>query len=106
MKKLLAVLMCVPVMAHAEFLDGNRLLALMNGTTSDKIQAIGYVQGVFDAYSSLLICAPATITAGQVNDMIKNYLTNSPAIRHHTADTIVGEALGKVWPCEKKGMSL
>jgi hypothetical protein len=103
MKKLLAMLLCVPMMAHAEFFTGNDLLTKMNGDAADRIQAIGYVQGVFDVYVHVTICPPnggRDITAGQIRDMIKNYLTNSPATRHKTAESLIHEALKGVWPCQ------
>lgn len=34
--------------------------------------------------------------------MTKQYLEEYPALRHFTADMIVGRVLGRVWPCEKK----
>jgi len=101
MKKLLVTLLFVPAMARAEFFTGNDLLARMNGTTLEQVQALGYVQGVVDAHSSVIICPPSNVTAGQVRDMIKNYLDNSPAKRHYSADVIIGDALEKVWPCKQ-----
>jgi hypothetical protein len=106
MRKLIAIALFVPSMASAEFFTGNKLLSLLNGTTLDQVQALGYIQGVFDAHSSVIICPPGNITAGQVNDMVKNYLSNTPALRHYSADTIIGEALSKVWPCQDKGKRL
>lgn len=106
MKKILASLLFVPVMAHAEFFSGNDLLSKMQGDVYDRIQAIGYVQGVFDVYVHVSICPPnggRDITAGQIRDMIQNYLTNSPAIRHKTAESIIHDAMKQVWPCSNRG---
>jgi len=103
MKKLLVALLFVPIMARAEFFSGNDLLRLLNGNTSDQIQSLGYIQGVFDVYVRATICPPANITAGQLQDMIKNYLTNSPATRHKTAESLINEALKGVWPCSSRG---
>jgi hypothetical protein len=102
-RKFLVGLLFIPVMAHAEFFTGNDLLAKMNGDAADRIQAIGYVQGVFDVYVHVTICPPnggRDITAGQIRDMIKNYLTNSPATRHKTAESLIHEAFNSVWPCQ------
>lgn len=89
--------------ANAEFFTGNGLLSLLqSNNTADKIQAIGYIQGVFDAHSNATICAPANVTAGQINDMIKNYLENNPAIRNRTADVIIRDALKGIWPCANR----
>lgn len=107
MKKLLLVLaLCGS--AHAEFRDGNKLLAEMN---SDNYQSrslvIGYLMGVADAYHGILHCAPPNATSGQMFDMVQNYLTNKPIERTKTGDSIVLHVLKTAWPCEnKKGQSL
>jgi hypothetical protein len=100
MKKLIAMLLFVPAMAQAEFFSGNDLLNKMNGDAYERMQAIGFVQGVFDVYVSVTFCPPSNVTAGQIRDMIKNYLTNSPATRHKTAESLINEALKGVWPCQ------
>lgn len=95
MKKLLVVLLLVPSLARAEFFTGNDLLRLINGNGYEQIQAIGFIQGVFDVYVSVTICPPSRVTAGQLNDMIKNYLTNVPATRHKTAESLINAIAGK-----------
>jgi hypothetical protein len=92
--------------AHAEFADGNKLLSDMNGDAMDRMHALGYITGVFDAGRSIVHCPPTNITAGQINDMVKNYLTNIPADRHLTGDAIIFKVLKGVWPCAKRGSSL
>lgn len=103
MKKLLCCLLFVPAMARAEFFTGNELLRLLNGTTMDQVHSLGYIQGVFDVYVSVTICPPNNINAGQLQDMIRNYLANSPATRHKTAESLINEALKSVWPCQGRG---
>lgn len=102
MRKLLVILMFVPSMAQAEFFSGNDLLKKFNGDTVDQIIALGYVQGAVDALSGSILCLPPTVTAGQVGDMISNYLRNTPAERHFSADSIISKALITVWPCAKR----
>lgn len=102
MKKFIAALLLVPTMAHAAFFTGNQLLTKINGDSLDRIHAIGYIQGAVDAYGGATICPPPTVTAGQLMDMIKNYLTNTPAVRHRAADVIIMEALEPVWPCKNR----
>jgi hypothetical protein len=92
--------------AHAEFADGNKLLKDMNGDIYDRMHAMGYVTGVFDTGRSIIHCPPSNVTAGQINDMVKNYLDNIPADRHLTGDTIVNKVLKSVWPCAKRGNAL
>ena len=103
MKKLLVALLMVPAMARAEFFTGNQLLTLLQSReVMDRMQALGYIQGVFDANMYLVVCPPSNVTAGQVNDMIRNYLENTPATRNRTADRIIQEALKSVWPCQNR----
>ena len=102
MKKFIACLLFVPTMAHAAFFTGNDLLTKLNGDNLDRIHAIGYIQGAADAYSGIMFCPPGTVTAGQLMDMIKNYLTNTPAVRHRAADVIIMDALQPVWPCKNR----
>jgi hypothetical protein len=92
--------------AHAEFADGNKLLKDMTGDIYDRMHAMGYVVGVFDMGRNVIHCAPNNVTAGQINDMVKNYLDNTPAERHLTGDTIVNRVLKAVWPCAKRGSAL
>jgi len=92
--------------AKAEFFSGNDLATKLNSSsTIDQAVALGFIQGVFDVYVRITICPPnngAGITAGQLNDMIKNYLNNNPALRHHTAESIINEALKALWPCKQQ----
>jgi hypothetical protein len=103
MKKLLAGLLFVPVMAHAEFWTGNKLFTHMQGTNMDQVQAYGYVMGVFDTDAGVGHCGnnAGNITVGQINDIAKQYLEQNPSIRHFPADILVRAAFGRTWPCPK-----
>ena len=94
--------------AHAEFMTGNKLLANMQGSTSDQIYAIGYVIGVADAVRGVSYCPPETVSAGQLSDMVKNFMINTPSIRHFAGDVIVNHVLKSTWPCaeRKKGTGI
>lgn len=90
--------------AHAEFKDGNKLLANMQDSSSySQGIALGYVIGVADVGMGVIHCGPSNLTAGQLHDMIKNYLENTPADRHYSADSIINRVLKTMWPCAKKG---
>lgn len=103
MKKLLTVLLFVPVMAHAEFKTGNELYADLNAeSTVSRAVGLGYIMGVADATRNMTHCAPAEVTAGQINDMVKKHLANTAELRHYTADIIVSYVLKKAWPCANK----
>lgn len=103
MKKLLISLLFVPVMAHAEFHSGNSLLdKLKSPEVMDRIQALGYIQGVSDTLQNGSHCIPGNVTAGQLVDMVKNYLENVPMVRNKTADEIVVHVLKTAWPCANR----
>jgi hypothetical protein len=105
MRKLLVAVLMVPSMAHAEFVSGNDLFSKLNSTDySDKHYALGYILGVFDAGQSVRHCTPnnAGVNAGQVQDIVKQYLNANPAIRNFSADLIVTDALKRIWPCATK----
>jgi len=105
MKKWLACLLFVPAIARAEFETGNQLYQKMtSANVGDKMYALGYVAGVFDAYQHMFHCPPSnSLTLGQVNDIVKQYLEVYPAQRHRTADQLIKESLQKVWPCQNRG---
>ena len=88
--------------AHAYFKDGNKLLSeLNNNSGSNVVPAIGlgYITGVADALLGITHCPPENVTAGQIRDMVRNYLENTPAIRHLPANQVVSHVLKSVWPC-------
>ena len=108
MKKLILVLVLVAGTAQAgTFWDGNKLLSKLRGETMEQMQALGYIMGAADAMDTVVVCAPLNATAGQMQDMVKNYLENYPAVWHLAADSLISVVLGRVWPCDKKkGQSL
>ena len=101
--RLAAILLCVSISAHAEFKDGNDLLNDMDSAhTVNQAVALGYVMGVADVGIGYLHCAPANVKAGQLRDMVQNYLRNTPAERHLSADTTINKILKVTWPCPKR----
>jgi len=107
MRKLLVALLFVPAMAQAEFWTGNRLYEKMSSTeVNDRIQALGYVMGVYDVAVHALFCPPGSennITAGQVRDMASNWLGNNPHRRNESAEKLIVEAFKQAWPCRNRG---
>jgi hypothetical protein len=88
--------------AHAFFKDGNKLLSELNNNSGTNVLpaiGMGYITGVTDALLGITHCPPDNVTAGQVRDMVKNYLDNTPAVRHLPANQIVSHVLKSVWPC-------
>lgn len=103
MKKLIAIALMIPAMAYAEFRTGNQLLAeIQSDSVVERMASLGYVMGVTDAFRLINHCPPNNVTAGQLQDMVKNYLINNPQLRHHTGDAIVMMVLRQAWPCENK----
>ena len=106
MKKLL-ILLAFCGSAHAEFQDGNKLLSLLKDSSYfNQGYGLGYIAGIADMGIGVVHCAPSNATAGQINDMVKNYLENSPADRHLSGDVVVNKVLKAVWPCAKRGNAL
>jgi hypothetical protein len=97
-----AVLATLPFTAHAEFKDGNGLLAdIQSDSVVNRMVALGYVIGVADAVRGLMYCPPGNVTAGQLVDVTKLWLLTNPAQRTLTGDVVVQVALGIAWPCPK-----
>ena len=108
MKKTIILMLALAGSAHAEFVDGNGLLNQLRDTGSYFKQghSMGYIAGVADMGYGVVHCAPSNLTEGQLSDMIKNYLENTPAERHLTGDVIVNKVLKTMWPCAKRGGTL
>ncbi|MCJ8157238.1 Rap1a/Tai family immunity protein [Sphingomonas sp. LaA6.9] len=87
--------------AQAKWMDGNELLAICDSSDSaDKIQCMGYIQGVLDASDSSLgskeippVDTPDNVTAGQLKDIVIAYLKANPEKRHTQASDLVFTAL-------------
>ena len=106
MKKLLATLLFLPSMVCAEFWTGNKLYErLTSSDVTDRVQAMGYVMGVYDVAVHALFCPgnETNITVGQVQDMARNWLANNPHRRNESAEKLVTEAFRQVWPCRNRG---
>jgi hypothetical protein len=95
---------CSAFAVRAEFYTGNDLLRLMNSESSgERGIALGYVMGITDFGMNVIHCPPSDVTAGQVRDMMRNYLTANPQERHNTGDTLILRVLKQAWPCAQRG---
>lgn len=101
MKRVLLTLALVATTAHAEFYNGNELLRMMRGNSTEQAAAYGYVVGVNDALHKITLCIPNGVTVGQANDVVRAYLEANPQVRHFSGDSVVAAALMAVWPCKK-----
>ena len=101
MKKLFVSLLFVPAVANAEFMSGNQLLSDMKGSDMNQMLALGYIMGVSDTCTTITICPPANVTAGQVQDIVRQHLEANPSKRHFTADSLIKNKLEEIWPCRR-----
>jgi len=89
--------------AHAEFWDGNKLWERYNSNSAyEQGMTLGYIMGVADTALGITHCAPPTSTAGQMSDMVMQYLRVYPERRTRTGDSIVLEVLRNAWPCASR----
>lgn len=103
MKWIGAIAVSICVSAHAEFKDGNELLSdIESSSIVNQMVGLGYIMGVADMGLGYVFCAPANVKAGQLKDMIQNYLRNTPAERHVSADVTINKVLKSVWPCANR----
>ena len=105
------LLVLVPLQVHAEFLSGNDLVQYMR--EADKANAshpqasyydvgnyMGFVTGVYDAYSTArLICPGSGVTRGQALEIVTVYLKSSPTKWNLSAVVLVRNALTSAFPC-------
>ena len=45
-------------------------------------------------------CIPIAVRSGQLEDIVKKFLTNKPEIRHFSAASLVGAAMANAFPCK------
>ena len=102
---LTAALLTVSLSSHANYLTGNDLLSKIRESEGTQLIAIGYIMGVSDAMNGKTHCAPPKVTAGQMLEIVNNFLVSSPELRDNSADLIITKLLTKVWPCEQNKKS-
>ncbi len=98
----LFAVLALPV--HAQMIDGNKLhedFKQMDTNTTKFGFLHGYVAAVHDSGAGILFCTPTAVNLGQITEMTRNYLENTPAIRHYPGDVIISAVLQKTWPCAK-----
>jgi Rap1a immunity proteins len=106
--------LAIAILAHAEtaqadtvetFMNGNSLLAYCQGDAPDRSECLGYIEGVADDWETvrhvrgLSPCTGPDVTAGQVKDVVVNWLIANPAHRHETAAGLVVFAITNAWHC-------
>lgn len=58
----------------------------------------GYVTGVVDCYDTILFNVPASVTAGQLGDIVYKYLEDYPEKRHQSGSSLVLDAIRNAFP--------
>lgn len=90
--------------ANAEFMKGNKLYETC--TTSQVGACLGYIMGTTDTLSLNKIankkesCIPNGVTGRQLTDIVIEYLTKNPNIRHLPASLLVEWAVSDAFPCK------
>lgn len=102
-----------PSPANATFKDGNALYsdctAKPNSSTYYQSDAycMGYILGVTDTLTTMRIinkrnsCIPENVTAGQIRDIVLQYLQRTPEKRHLPADYLVLSAINSAFNCSE-----
>jgi len=90
--------------AKAEFYTGNELKKHCENSSNPVSTSfcIGYVAGVVDAQTNIMVCPPTNSTVGQMEAIVKKYISENPSQLHKSADTVVTIAIAKDFPCKKK----
>jgi hypothetical protein len=70
--------------------------------TVGQMQALGYVQGVYDANAGLLFCSRGDVDAGQVVKAVNAYLLNHPGLLEQPASVGLTAAMIAHWPCRRR----
>jgi hypothetical protein len=104
--------------ARAHFLDGHKLSTLYRAyefmgapggaakagwdTWRDAYEFIGYIEGVWDAFSPVICFGDKKVSIGQISAIAGNYLKAHPAEWDQPGDMIVLRAYVEAYPCPKK----
>jgi hypothetical protein len=95
-----------PDEAAAAFVTGNQLLsACQSSATIERMDCLGYVSAIADTLGSggqiqgIKACLPPTVTRGQAQDVVVQWLLNNAAHRHHAAPVLTAAAFAGAFPC-------
>lgn len=114
----LGTLPAVP--ARAEFMSGNKLYRFCTQTDTEfdrfeqQLMCVAYIQGAHDGLeagalhvtyaadlkdSYRIVCVPNGVEAGQLKEIVVEYLRSKPADRNLSAAVLVYAALAEAYPC-------
>ena len=87
------------------FLSGNTLYGYINGSNPyDQNDALGFISGIADAETTLdkqRFCMPDQVSRGQAKDIVTNYLSAHPELRHYSAAYLAVTSFIAAFPCRK-----
>lgn len=98
-KLLLTTLLSAWITGHATYIDGNHLHERMRKGNDAAVMM--YIAGVTDTVSGVLFCPPANVPLGQLFDMFRLHLENTPNVRHLAGDVILIAFFQSHWPCRR-----
>lgn len=104
-----AVLLVLISAAPGRALDGNAFLDYCRPSAShgDRMFSYGFVLGAVHAHNMVtgirsvrpLFCSPSNATAGQMRDIVCDYIQRNPQGRHQEAVLLTALALSEAFPC-------
>lgn len=87
--------------AHAEFYTGNDVYERMRSPNEVlRVESLLYIAGVVDTLRGVITCPPASVTLGQIFDMVKKYHERNPEHRSRSGDHAVATVMRAAWPCK------
>jgi Rap1a immunity proteins len=110
MKTVLAVLVFfvlltspVNVWADLMYMTGNALKDRLDEEkgSSERSVALGYITGVHDTASRIVICNPGQVSVTQLADIVRKYLAEHPGQLDNVASDLVIKALASAFSCRK-----
>jgi hypothetical protein len=97
---------CAKDSGFAKFWRGNDLQPKLDKWDKQTYQdqnaqiAAGYLDGVSDAASGVILCAPDGVTNGQLTSITLKVMRQNPEILDWWADKIILKSLTPLWPCK------
>ena len=98
----------LPPPAQAYFLDGDDLINHCSITVADErfdpAVCVSYIMGAYDAFMFQRLvrnqprCTPPTLSAGQLREVVVEYLLDNPDNRGMDASALVWNAIIAKWP--------
>jgi Rap1a immunity proteins len=91
--------------SKADYIDGNRLLDECTSLAFErKMFCLGYIDAISDAMQHQPVngfegCVSTAVGAGQVQDIVVDFLHEHPADRHLAAEGTVARAISEAFPC-------